>query len=481
MRSAPRFMIAAAHKSSGKTVVSSGIAAALTLRGHRVAPFKKGPDYIDPMWLHLATGRPAYNLDFNTMQSGEIQSLFTAKSRAADISVIEANKGLYDGICPHGTDSNAALAKLLDAPVILVIDSGGMTRGIAPLLQGYIGFDPDVKIAGVILNRTGGARHEGKLRQAVDTYTDIPVLGSIGVSATLDISERHLGLTTPGEVQGNAQFIRDVAGVMEQSVDLDRILLTADAAHDIADTAPPAGPASPPGGKRLRIGIARDRAFAFYYADDLEAFEAAGADLVPVDMIRDPALPQIDGLFIGGGFPETAMDALSDNTSMRDSVRTALANGLPCYAECGGLMYLCRSLTWRGETRAMAGFFPADTVMHDRPQGRGYVRFSVSENALWPTFPRPHDLPAHEFHYASLERLTDPVFARTVTRGFGIDGAHDALVKNNTQAGFIHLRHTQATPWVSDFLDFVARHAASATPRHTVAATATDKNGQAQT
>lgn len=448
----PRIMVAAAHKSSGKTVVSAGITSALVARGHKTAVFKKGPDYIDPMWLRLAAGRAAYNLDFNTMTRNEIRSLFQGKAAGADISLIEANKGLYDGVATDGSDSNAALAKLLRIPVVLVIDTKGMTRGIAPLLRGYTDFDPEVRIAGVILNKTGGSRHEEKLRQAVETYTEIEVLGAIGASADLDISERHLGLTTPSDTSRTEEFVDRAGTRVAQFVDVDRLV-------DIAASATTFPPVQlvdppPPNMRGLRIGIARDEAFGFYYPDDLEAFEAAGAELVPVDTIRESCLPDVDGLFIGGGFPEVHAAALSANTSMRMSIRKALVSGLPTYAECGGLMYLCRSLEWEGKVYPMAGFFEADAVMHDVPQGRGYVGFTTSPAASWPS--ARGEQRAHEFHYARLENLKNPVFGRKVTRGHGITGRYDALVQGNTQAGFFHLRHTAQTPWVTDFLEFVS-------------------------
>ena len=453
-------MIAAAHKSSGKTVISAGIAAALAAREGAVGVFKKGPDYIDPMWLHLAAGRPAYNLDFNTMEPGEILSRFASRAAGCAVNLIEANKGLYDGVCPDGSDSNAALAKLLSCPVVLVIDTRGMTRGIAPLLLGYTAFDPEVRVAGVILNRTGGTRHEGKLRQAVEMYTNLPVLGAVGNTPELDISERHLGLTTPAERRDTRGFLAGVAARLERSVDLDAIHTIARSAPQLPAVLPERPPALP--GPRLRIGIARDEAFSFYYPDDLETFAAAGADLVPVDMLRDPALPPVDGLFIGGGFPETQMGALAANTAMRASLHAALEGGLPTYAECGGLMYLTRSITWKGETRPMVGFFDADTVVQDRPQGRGHVRFAATAAALWPA--AGTEGRAHEFHYSRLENMSDPLFGRTVSRGHGIDGQHDALVRGNTQAGFIHLRHTTQTPWVTQFLRFVANVRAAKSP-----------------
>jgi len=451
-----RFMIAAAHKSSGKTVVSTGIAAALTARGQGPAVFKKGPDYIDPMWLARAAGRPAYNLDFNTMSKGEILALFQASAEGAALSLIEANKGLFDGVAADGCDSNAALAALLQVPVVLVVDTKGMTRGIAPLLRGYVDFDPSIRIAGVILNKTGGSRHEGKLRAAVESYTDLPVLGAIGVAPEMDLSERHLGLTVPSDRARAAEFVDGLGRRIAQSVDLDALVAVARSAPSCPGVVPPAlsPAASPARWPGLRIGIARDEAFTFYYPDDLEAFEAAGAELVPIDTLRDSALPEVDGLFIGGGFPEVHAAALAANTTLRADIRRALEAGLPAYAECGGLMYLCRSLEWQGERHDMVGFFDAETVMQPRPQGRGYVRFVPEPAALWPA--SRAEQRAHEFHYARLEKLSDPIFGRRVIRGHGIDGQHDALVRGYTQAGFIHLRHAAQSPWVTDFLEFVA-------------------------
>ncbi|NOX72817.1 MAG: cobyrinate a,c-diamide synthase, partial [Alphaproteobacteria bacterium] len=303
-----RFLIAAAHKSSGKTVVSTGLAAALHARGRKVQTFKKGPDYIDPMWLSAASEQPCYNLDYNIMQPDELRAFFAARAISDGISLIETNKGLFDGVDLDGSDSNAALAKLLQVPVVLVVDTGGMTRGIAPLLQGYRAFDPDVNIAGVILNKVGGTRHESKLCAAVEAYTDIPVLGAVGRNPALEIGERHLGLTTPAESTALTDMIATFGAVMAQSVDLARL-------EAIANNAPPLvfKPVTPKisAGRNVKIGIAQDTAFGFYYADDLEAFATNGAELVLIDTLSDMQLPDIDGLFIGGGFPETQMAELS--------------------------------------------------------------------------------------------------------------------------------------------------------------------------
>ncbi len=447
---APRFLISAAHKSSGKTVVSTGLAAALAARGRKIATFKKGPDYIDPMWLRAASKRPCYNLDFNIMDAGEIAEFFASRAHNADISLIEANKGLFDGVAADGSDSNAALAKALCLPVILVIDTNGMTRGIAPLLLGYQAFDKEVNIAGVILNRVGGARHEAKLREAVARYTDLPVIGAVWHNTDLAIGERHLGLTTPAETGELDTIIAKIGTIIANSVDLDRLESIAATASSLPEAGMPAATPAPD----VRIAIAQDQAFGFYYPDDLEAFAQAGAELVPFNTLTDPVLPKVDGLFIGGGFPEMFIAELSANESLRTSLRHAIEGGLPTYAECGGLMYLCRSLLHQGVNGAMVGVIKADAVMQKRPQGRGYCAFSNDTPLLWETSKHPQK--AHEFHYGRLENIGDnPVFARKISRGHGVDGQHDGLVVYNALAGFCHLRTSPSDPWPARFVEFV--------------------------
>ncbi len=458
--------IAATRKSSGKTTVTTGLAAAFARQGLTVQPFKKGPDYIDPLWLGQAAGRACRNLDFHTQSEAEIVAAFQRHGGAADLSLIEGNKGLYDGVDVAGRDSNAALAGLLGAPVVLVIDTSGMTRGIAPLILGYQAFDAGVRIAGVILNRVGGPRHEGKLRAAMERYSDVPVLGAIAREPALEIPERHLGLVPANECETARETIGLLAETIGGQVDLDRL-------REIAAMAE--GPrtvlAQPPSRARaadLRIGIARDSAFGFYYPGDLEALEAAGAELVPFDTLNDARLPRIDALFIGGGFPETHMAALEANASLRAEIRAAIEAGMPAYAECGGLMYLSRSLTWRGETHEMAGAIPGDAVMHDRPQGRGYVLLEETGDAPWPAQPGtrgPAGLPAHEFHYASLENLPGDIrCAWRVLRGHGLDGERDGMVIGNLLASFCHLRDTAAHRWTTRFVEFARKVKRGETP-----------------
>ena len=451
--------ISAAHKSSGKTLVSTGLCAVYRRRGMRVAAFKKGPDYIDPAWLTKASGGPCWNLDFFTMSQEEILACFEAHRQGAEVTVVEGNKGLFDGLDVKGSDSNAALAVALDLPVLLVIDVTGITRGIAPLLAGYTGFDPDVRIAGVILNRVAGPRQESKLRAAIECYSDLPVLGAIGRDPRLVIEERHLGLVPGNEDPEASARIEKIADVIEATVDLDAVLaLTGrrQKPESVAISAPAKRAADK--GDPVRIGIARDRAFGFYYPDDLDAFENAGAELVPFNTLEDEGLPQVEGLFIGGGFPEYFLEELSANVSLREDIRAFIENGGPGYAECGGLMYLSRSIAWQGSEFPMVGVIAGDTKVSNRPVGRGYMRLRAMPNHPWPQVQaasgRTYNV--HEFHYSSLEMIDSPLTTvYSVDRGHGLDGTRDGIRVHNLLATYAHQRHVAANPWVNAFVDFV--------------------------
>jgi len=477
-----RLLISAAHKSSGKTTVSIGLCAAFRARGTQVQPFKKGPDYIDPMWLSVASGRPCRNLDFFMMSQDEIVAEFQRHSAGADVSLIEGNKGLYDGLDLDGSNSNAALAHLLQAPVVLVIDARGMTRGIAPLILGYQAFDRSINIAGVILNNLGGARHESKLRAVIEHYTDVPVVGAVHHDKRLEIVERHLGLMPSNEAAAATRRVNEIGELVGAQVDLDKLLEIAASAPQLpaiarrSTEAPVLVPLP-----KVRIGWAKDKAFGFYYADDLDALRAAGAELLPLDTLHDPHLPEIDGLFIGGGFPELFMNELEANATLRQEIGSAIENGMPAYAECGGLMYLARTLTWHGEKRNMVGVIPGDVVMHEKPVGRGYIRLSETGESPWPTsagLPVP-EVHGHEFHYSSLDNLDtgELKYAYKVKRGHGIDGHHDGIVYKNLLASYAHLRSLDSYNWAARFVAFVRSKAQGAeqpadgrTPRHERAA-----------
>ncbi len=522
MPAIPRLLISAAHKSSGKTVFTTGLCAELARRGHDVRPFKKGPDYIDPQWLAAATQHNCYNLDFNTQTPDDITRMFVEKSGGGEIAVIEANKGLHDGVSLDGTDSSAALAKRLDVPVILIVDCEGMTRGIAPLLRGYVDFDPDVRILGVVLNQVGGMRHAGKLVAATEEYTDLDIIGVIPRDERMSLPERHLGLIPGDEHEQADERIEAMRQAVRECVNVDRLTGMAYSADGCADEqagvpnapvpgeklnldisrdttfnsereqvgehigdvrraggehadaeaprtaahdgeAPDAanrepiapslvGTSTPAATSRLNLGIFRDAAFNFYYPDDLEALERVGFKLITVNALRDTDLPDIDALFIGGGFPEIHAAELEANTSLRASVRDAIEDGLPAYAECGGLMYLSRSIEWHGERHEMAGVIQADVAMCERPCGRGYVWVEEAPDMPWPPGDGAHPIcAAHEFHYAKLVNLPAEVkTAYRVLRGEGIGGGRDGIVYKNLLASFVHLRAVNSD-WAGRF------------------------------
>ncbi len=469
-----QLLVSAAHKSSGKTTLTIGLCAALAARGLRVQSFKKGPDFIDPMWLKQASGRACFNLDPYLMASSQIKQLYGQYQDDADVCVVEGNKGLYDGLALDGSNSNAALAHLLDLPVVLVLDTRGMTRGVAPLLLGYQAFDPGINIAGVILNRVGGARHESKLRAVIERYTDIPVLGSLGEDPALAMTERHLGLIPSHEHGHSQQLIERLGQRVSEQVNLDQLLQRS--AQDTPLT-PPSASGSVPANQRstgkhatVRIGIARDKAFCFYYEDDLLALRDAGVELLAFDTLNDAELPEgLDALFIGGGFPEMFMPELQANTAMRGAIGRLIAQGLPVYAECGGLMYLSRSISWQDQRCEMVGAIQADVQLHDKPIGRGYVSLEATDDMPWAGL-RAHAIKAHEFHYSSLSGLApDTRFAWRVARGHGVDGRHDGIVQGRLLASYAHLRDIAGTQWTEHFVRFVQDCRAQDSQRKTIA------------
>ncbi|CAA6828127.1 MAG: Cobyrinic acid A,C-diamide synthase [uncultured Thiotrichaceae bacterium] len=465
--SLPRIYISAAHKSSGKTTLSIGLCAALTAKGLNIQPFKKGPDYIDPLWLGAASGNQCYNLDFNTQGNDEILSMFGEKGSSSNIIVTEGNLGLYDGTDVLGSNSNAAMAKLTKSPVILVIDAQGVSRGVAPLLVGYQQFDQEVNIAGVIFNKVRGDRHAKKLRDVVEYYTDIPIIGSVQQHNDLMLVERHLGLMPYNETAKAMNKITHIRDQIVDQVDIEAVTRIANV-NQSGDLIIPdkkivkvsvenveQGP--------LKIGICRDEAFGFYYPDDLESFEREGCELVEIDCLNDQELPEIDGLFIGGGFPETKLAELSENYLLRQQIHDAIEQGLPTYAECGGLMYLANHISWMGDKAEMVGVIPGDAVLYKRPQGRGYIEVSETKDMLWSRKPKKSEtIHAHEFHYSKLENLTKDLtekgrFAYSVQRGTGIDGENDGWVYKNLLASYAHMRNTEENQWVSRFIDFVRK------------------------
>jgi cobyrinic acid a,c-diamide synthase len=457
----PRLVVAAPHGRSGKTTVTLGIVAALAARGLTVQPFKKGPDYIDPGWLSRAAGRLCRSLDRYFCTPEQVSAAFAHGAAGADVAIIEGAMGLFDGLDLEGSGSTAEVARVLGAPVVLVVDATRMTRSVAALVKGFAEFDPRIRVAGVILNRVSGPRHREMLTESIARYCGLPVLGAVPKRGDLSIPDRHLGLVPAGEADSQAQVLTAARQVAEEYLDLDGLLAVARSAGPMAvdaETAPATETAvAPRPSPRARVGYILDEAFSFYYPENLEALQAAGAELIPVRATSDAALPPLDVLYLGGGFPEEFAEVLEANASMRASVRAVVEAGMPVYAECGGLMYLCRSIRYKGRAYTMAGALPADVVLEAKPQGHGYTLMEVTgEN---PFFPTGALIRGHEFHNSRLENvdLSQVRFAYKVRKGTGIDREHDGLVYRNVLASYNHL-HALGVPGWAEAL--VARGAA---------------------
>ena len=463
----PRIIIAALRGGSGKTLLSIGITAALGASGKSIAPFKKGPDYIDAGWLALAAGRPCYNLDSFLLDEDQNLQSFLSHSTHCDISVIEGNRGLYDGIDLEGSTSTAELAKLITCPVVLCVDCTKITRTMAAMVAGCIQFDPQVSITGVILNRVANARHEKKLRDSIEHYCGIPVLGAIPKLSQQHFPERHLGLVPTPEHDWAKDSIDAVVKIAQEHLDLDAIVaITQNApvlrgqktehrgqmADDRELTAedPDQKPATSnkrpvTRDQKPRIGILKDSAFQFYYPENIDALTAGGADVVFVSPLKDNQVPELDGLYIGGGFPETHAQQLADNTRFSTRLKALVEDGFPIYAECGGLMYLGDNLVLENKSYSMSGILPLTFDFFKRPQGHGYTIFKVERKN--PYFEVGTEIRGHEFHYSRVSNWTgdknELVFH--MKRGVGIDKDRDGMVYKNVLATYTHV-HAVGTP-----------------------------------
>jgi cobyrinic acid a,c-diamide synthase len=411
--------------------------------GARVRAFKKGPDYIDPAWLGWACGRPARNLDTFLMGFDGAVDSFARHADPTGFNLIEGNRGLHDGVDARGTHSTAALARAIEAPVILVVNAAKVTRTAAASVLGCRMMDPEVRIAGVVLNRIAGERHAAVAREAIEEVCGIPVLGALPRTEANLLPERHLGLVAPQECAGIAQVEREIVEFAEGRLDVAAILKIA---ADVPAPAPPPGIAGARSGERLRIGYLNDAAFSFYYPENLEALEAAGAELVRISSLLPNALPRgLRALYIGGGFPETHGAILAANTELLGSIRDAAAAGMPIWAECGGLMALARAIRWRGDRWAMAGVLPFEVEVLARPQGHGYTTLRVDRPN--PFLPVGAELRGHEFHYSRIAEGERPETACAVLRGAGCYDCRDGVIKGSVWAGYTHLHATGTPEW----------------------------------
>lgn len=440
----PRLVLAAASSGSGKTTATVAIAAALRRRGLRVAPFKVGPDYLDPTWHARAAGRPSQNLDGWMMGREAALSTFARGSEDADVALVEGVMGLFDGTSPRSEEgSTAELAKWLGAPVVAVVDASGMARTLAALIHGLTTFDPALRFAGVLCNRVGSRSHLALLAEAA---APLPVLGGLPEVGSLRFPERHLGLVTATRDLLDDEALDRWADLAEEWIDLDLLL---SAARDVAPL-----PAAPPAGRtatRCRIGVAFDEALHFYYGDNLARLEALGAELVRFSPIRDPAPPDVDGLYLGGGYPELHAEPLASNRSMRAAIAAFAASGRPVYAECGGLMYLCSAIrTLDGVEHPMAGLLPGVACVRNRLQALGYAEVeTTAPTCLGPAGLR---MRGHQFRYSDLEAMppAGPTAYR-VTRRRGGDTFTEGYGEGNLLASWVHV-HWASCPAAAEGL-----------------------------
>ncbi len=465
--SLPRVVVAGLAGDVGKSLVTLGLARALCQRGWRVAPFKKGPDFIDVAWLGAAAGAPGRNLDTYLMSPAAIAGSLQRASKGADLALIEGNRGLFDGADAKGSHSTAQLAKLIAAPVILVVSAAKVTRTIAAQVLGCLALDPELTLAGVVLNRVGTSRQEKVIREALANETGVPVLGAIPRLEQQHLPSRHLGLVCAAEHPEREAALEGLAAVIAKHVDVELVCAIAARAESMPASAMPEPPRS--GGQRVRIGVLRDAAFSFYYPENLEALEAAGAELVPISPLADDELPAIDGLYAGGGFPEEHAATLAANQPLRSALAAALDAGLPAWAECGGLMYLSRGLLRDGLEHPMVGALPFVVEHTARPQGHGYVAAKI--DAANPFFAVGSHVVGHEFHYSRLVGPADVETVLAVERGVGLGHGRDGAKVGNVVATYTHLHALGAPEWASGLVQ-AARGVIAHPPGRAVVASA---------
>ena len=455
-RTIPRLVIAGTSSGVGKTTTTVAICRALRARGLDVALFKCGPDYLDPTYHRRAAGRPAQTLDSWMMSRDAVVSTFVSAARGADIALVEGMMGLFDGESPTGErGSTAEIAKWLGAPVLLVVDASGVARSIAAIVAGFADFDPALTVAGVVCNRVGGPGHVALLRQA---QTSPPIWGGLRGDPRLSFPERHLGLRTADEKVVPDALLAGWAAEAEAGVDLDAVLSAARSAPPIAAPSVAAARGTLPSteGRRCRIGIAFDDAFHFYYEENLRLLERAGADLIRFSPLDDGEMPSVDGLYIGGGYPEVFAARLAENVRMRAAVSGFVDRGGVVYAECGGLMYLAAGIeTLEGGRYPMVGVISQTAVMSPRLEAIGYVE--VETRVRTPLGPAGVSFRGHQFRYSRLERrgeaesVTELASAYSVRPRVGVAAVEEGFARGNVLASYVH-GHWASNPAIASSL-----------------------------
>ncbi len=446
----PRLVIAGLSGDSGKTIVSLSLLAACRRKALAVTACKKGPDYIDAAWLGFISGGPCRNLDTFMVPRERVRARFFHHALNSDLAVIEGNRGLYDGKDVTGTHSTAELAKLIGSPVILVVNCRKTTRTIAALVKGCQVMDPEVHIAGVILNNIAGRRHQRIITEAIGEYCNLPILGAIPrlKDRAEIIPGRHLGLVPPAEYEQGNELRTLLEDIADRYLAFDTILALA---GDVERVEYGELPAAKPEDKRVRMGYFKDSVFTFYYPENLEALEGAGAEMIGLSSLDGTLPDDIDGLYIGGGFPETQAERLADNGEMMQSVRTAAENGMPIYAECGGLIYLSRSLRWKDRRFEMAGVFPIDLEMMERPVGHGYSELVATKDN--PYYGTGSVIRGHEFHYSRpVDDAKPESLTMQVRTGTGVAGKMDGMVYKRAFACYTHTHSDGNDEWAESFV-----------------------------
>ncbi len=430
---------------SGKSVVAVGLVAYYAKQGKDVLAFKKGPDYIDAGWLSLASGRSCFNLDPYLMDRADLIRSFQARAVEGEIIIVEGNRGLYDGVDAHGGYSTAELAKLLKLPVILVVDCTKTTRTVAALVLGCKNLDPEVEICGVVLNRIGSDRHEKIVREAVETYVGVPVLGAYRRAKKDIFPMRHLGVTPFQEYDGAGEAISELARGAANSLDIPAIERQMAGLDFEADRI---SEVSVPEGDRVKIGVLRDAAFQFYYPENLRALEEEGAEVVEINSLTAAKLPEdLAALYIGGGFPETSARILSENEGFRRSIKDAAEAGLPIYAECGGLIYLGEKISLDDKDFPLVGIFPVHFSLEKKPQAHGYTILKARRNN--PFYPENTRIKGHEFRYSRVAHWpgNPDELGLEMERGVGFVGGADGLVYKNVLALYTHIHAVGTKVW----------------------------------
>jgi cobyrinic acid a,c-diamide synthase len=453
----PRILLAGDRSSSGKTTIVAGLLSALRRRGMEVQSFKVAMDYIDPSYHTWITGRPCRNLDGYLMAEKAIQEIYAHAAGGADVAVIEGVRGLYEGY-EGDLGSTAQIAKQLQVPVIFVVDARSITRSAAALVKGYMDFDPEVQIKGVILNKVGSERHASKARKEIERYAGVEVVGVIRRNDSMHLAMRHLGLVPVLEGktrhEGFEERINRIRDIVEDGLDIDRILEIAREAKPLPEQETDLYKENDLG-KGIRIGVALDEAFNFYYRDNLEMMELSGAKVVPFSPVHDPALPDVDGIYIGGGYPELYARELSENQGMLKSLEKAHERDLPIYAECGGLMYLAREIEWDGERHEMSGLVPGKT-RRGNTRVVSYVHGRMAKDCV--LGPSGSAIMGHEFHHSEMVMDKDAKYAIRLERGTGIEGGWDGLCEGNMVASYSHIHSASYRGFPREFIAACKKH-----------------------